>query len=232
MKVKHSHGISPPENGVTFSGDFKVPRKLTSNIWNTLLVTWITPLLKLGGRRPLDVLDLGPVPQSFEAAPLTDQLSSAFKIQSEKCSNLKESKQKPNILLRALISVFGTTFLLEALFLIGEFTNMLPPLILKSLIDFKKDGKVPSLFQRFVEPNNYFIFASLLMFGIQVFTIFSLNTYFMISRYMGIKMRTSVSGLVYQKSLNLSCAARQVLIFLFLFYLTSVRNILPEKSSI
>lgn len=214
MKVKTSLGNSPPEGSSVSSRYFKVPRKLTSNIWSTLLVTWINPLLKLGSKRPLDVLDLEPVPASFEAAPLTDQLSSAFKAESEKLSiNRVEVDKMPNILLRSLISVFGATFLLEALFLIGEFTNMLPPLILKSLIDFRKSNIVPSLFQGFIKPENYFMFASLLMFVIQIFTIFSLNTYFMISRYLGIKMRTSVSGLVYQKSLNLSCAARQVIDF-------------------
>ncbi|TEB20211.1 hypothetical protein C9890_0091, partial [Perkinsus sp. BL_2016] len=192
------------------SNGFEVPKKLSTNIFSTVFVNWINPLLTLGSKRPLDASDLAPVPESFEAAPLTENLSSAFKYHSEKNAVKLQSIDKPNILLRALISVFGATFCLEALFLIGEFTNMLPPLILKSLIEFKKTRTVPDFFSSIVSSNNYFIFASVLMFSIQAFTIFSLNTYFMISRYMGIKLRTSVSGLVYQKSLNLSCAARQV----------------------
>jgi len=101
------------------------------------------------------------------------------------------------------------------LFLVGEFTNMLPPLILKTLIESYKAKKVPEFVDNvgisFLKNyRNYFTTASLLMFAIQLFTIFSLNTYFMISRYMGIKIRTSISGLVYQKSLRLTCAARQV----------------------
>ena len=126
-----------------------------------------------------------------------------------------KSEQKPSILLKALFSVFGTTFALEALFLIGEFTNMLPPLILKTLIDSYKTQTIPDFIEKtdiaFLKVyRNYFVTASLLIFAIQLFTIFSLNTYFMISRYMGIKIRTSISGLVYQKSLLLTCAARQV----------------------
>lgn len=210
MKAKPFIGTSPPTSSNGPSNEFKVPRKLTNNLFSTIFVTWINPLLKLGSKRPLDTLDLAPVPTSFEAAPLTDCLSTAFKKQSEKYSDKLKNDDKPNILLKALISVFGTTFLLEGLFLIGEFTNMLPPLILKTLIEFRKSGKVPEIFEGFVSPNNYFMFASILMFAIQVFTIFSLNTYFMISRYMGIKIRTSVSGLVYQKSMRLTCAARQV----------------------
>lgn len=213
------------------SSDFKIPKKLTSNLFSTLLVTWINPLLQLGVKRPLDILDLAPVPESFEAAPLTENLSCAYKAKEEEYSGKLTSEIKPNILLKALFSVFGTTFILEALFLIGEFTNMLPPLILKSLIESYKKKKVPEFIDNlsisFLKSyRNYFFTASLFIFGIQLFTIFSLNTYFMISRYMGIKIRTSVSGLVYQKSLRLTCAARQVnnisscalfLIFLELF---------------
>lgn len=218
MKAKPFNGNTPPVAVAQSSNDFKVPKKLTSNLFSTVFVTWITPLLKLGSKRPLDILDLAPVPDSFEAAPLTDELSKAFQRKCEKHSSKLNSDQKPNILLRALIAVFGTTFLLEGLFLIGEFTNMLPPLILKTLIEFRTSGKIPYIFS-FVPTERYFLFASLLMFAIQVFTIFSLNTYFMISRYMGIKIRTSVSGLVYQKSMKLTCAARQVnYYFSYLFY--------------
>ena len=215
MKAKPIIGTSPPPGNAESSGAFKVPRKLSSNIFSTIFVTWINPLLKLGSKRPLDILDLAPVPTSFEAAPLTEKLSSSFKIQTEKYSNQLKSDNKPNILLKALMSMFGTTFILEGLFLIGEFTNMLPPLILKSLIEFREKPKVPELFSRFLSEENYFMFASLLMFSIQIFTTFSLNTYFMISRYMGIKIRTSVSGLVYEKSLRLACAARQVNIHIY-----------------
>lgn len=210
MKAKPFIGTARPVSNTGPSNDFQVPRKLTNNLFSTIFVTWINPLLKLGAKRPLDTLDLAPVPTSFEAAPLTENLSAAFNKQSAKYSDKLKSDYKPSILLKALISVFGTTFLLEGLFLIGEFTNMLPPLILKTLIEFRETGEVPQIFEKIVSPNHYFMFASLLMFFIQVFTIFSLNTYFMISRYMGIKIRTSVSGLVYQKSMRLTCTARQV----------------------
>lgn len=215
MKAKPFNNRSPPGADIGSSGDFKIPKKLTSNLFSTILVTWINPLLQLGAKRPLDILDLAPVPESFEAAPLTDNLSSAFKAKEAEYASKAKTELKPNILLKALFSVFGTTFMLEALFLIGEFTNMLPPLILKTLIESYKEKKVPAFIENldieFLKIyRNYFITASLLMFGIQLFTIFSLNTYFMISRYMGIKVRTSISGLVYQKSLRLTCAARQV----------------------
>lgn len=212
MKAKSFVGESPPNTNQRHTGGCEVPKKLTSNLFSTIFVTWIFPLLKLGSKRPLDILDLAPAPESFDAAPLTEELSHAFKSKCTKHTDALKKTNKPNILLKALISVFGSTFLLEGLFLIGEFTNMLPPLILKTLIDFRKKGEVPYIFSGVVAPKNYFIFASVLMFAIQVFTIFSLNTYFMISRYMGIKIRTSVSGLVYQKSMHLSCAARQVIL--------------------
>lgn len=212
MKSKPFIGTSPPPvSNAGPSKVFQVPKKLTSNLFSTVFVTWITPLLKLGKRRPLDTLDLAPVPESFEAALLTENLSASFKSHVDKNSEKLNNDNKPNILLRALISVFGATFVLEALFLLGEFTNMLPPLILKDLIDFFKTKEVPSYYKNIVGPENFFIFASVLIFVIQTFTIFSLNTYFLISRYMGIKIRTSISGLVYQKSMRLTCAARQVI---------------------
>ena len=215
MKAKSFINNPPPVPVTVSSGDYEVPKKLTSNIFSTVFVTWINPLLQLGSKRPLEILDLAPVPESFEAAPLTRNLSSAFKFNEEKYADKLKSEQKPSILLKALFSVFGTTFALEALFLIGEFTNMLPPLILKTLIDSYKTQTIPDFIEKtdiaFLKVyRNYFVTASLLIFAIQLFTIFSLNTYFMISRYMGIKIRTSISGLVYQKSLLLTCAARQV----------------------
>lgn len=215
MKAKPFINNSPPVSNTGSTSDFKVPKNLTSNLFSTLFVTWINPLLQLGSKRPLDILDLAPVPESFEAAPLTENLSSAFKAEENKYVDKLKDANKPNILLKALFSVFGTTFFLEALFLVGEFTNMLPPLILKTLIESYKSKKVPEFVENWnieflKEYRNFFFSASLLIFSIQLFTIFSLNTYFMISRYMGIKIRTSVSGLVYQKSLRLTCAARQV----------------------
>lgn len=208
--------VTPAAADAGPSKDFKVPKKLTANIFSTLFVTWINPLLKLGSKRPLDILDMAPVPESFEAAPLTENLSSAFNSSSVKYADKLNTEDKPNILLKALFSVFGPTFILEALFLIGEFTNMIPPLILKSLIEFNKDKKVPDLFKTMFNPTQFFIFAALSMFLIQAFTIFTLNTYFMISRYLGIKIRTSISGLVYQKSMRLTCSARQVILFYLL----------------
>lgn len=225
MKAKPFLNSSPPVADIGSSGEFKIPKKLTTNLFSTVLVTWINPLLQLGAKRPLDILDLAPVPESFEATPLTENLSSAFKAKEAEYAAKSKSELKPNILLKALFSVFGTTFVLEALFLIGEFTNMLPPLILKTLIEsYKSENKnVPEFIDKlgisFLKSyRNFFFAASLLMFGIQLFTIFSLNTYFMISRYMGIKIRTSVSGLVYQKSLRLTCAARQVNYSFYVMY--------------
>ena len=227
MKAKPFINNSPTASDTESSGDFRVPKKLTSNLFSTIFVTWINPLLHLGAKRPLDILDLSPVPESFEAAPLTENLLSAYKAKKLEYSDKLKDETKPKILLKALFSVFGTTFILEAFFLVGEFTNMLPPLILKTLIESYKDKKVPDFVEKldisFLKSyRNYFMTASLLMFSIQLFTILSLNNYFMISRYMGIKIRTSVSGLVYQKSLRLTCAARQVNsknIFHFFIYL-------------
>ena len=182
--------------------EFQVPTKLTDNLFSTVFVSWLNPLLDLGVKRPLNQQDLRPVPDSFKAAPLTDCLSRKYAY--------KANKSIKNVLLRSLISVFGRNMLLQSFFLAGDFLNFIPPLILKTLISFNETNEVPFIFRGFVAKENYFIFASILMFTIQLLLIFTSNIFYLISRYIGIKVRTSVAGLIYQKSLRLSNSSRQV----------------------
>lgn len=107
---------------------YQVPRRLTDNIFSTILVSWINPLLELGQSRPLDRHDLCSVPDSFKAADLTEALSEAYAY--------KSNESKSNVLLRSLISVFGKNMLLQSFFLVGDILNFIPPLLLKTLIDF------------------------------------------------------------------------------------------------
>lgn len=221
MKAKSSlkkEATAPPSTpAYDTSIIYKVPASMSANPWSSVFVTWITPLLKLGSKRPLDTTDLAPILPSFEAAPLTQKLSTAWESTTAKSKSKNNNKTTSNssdsLLLKTLFSVFGATFIIGGCFLIGEFTNLIPPLMLESLIEFQGSKReiVPPFFNGYVSTENYFIFASIVMFVFQLVSTVLLNTYFMVIRYLGIKIRTSVSGLIYQKSLRLSCAARQVI---------------------
>lgn len=194
----------------------RAPAKLTSNWLSTVFVTWINPLLKLGSRRPLDVLDLCPVPDCFVADPLAAKISKAYEKQTAKASEADvKSGKPPKFLFNALISVFGLTFIFGGLFLLSELVYLMPPMILTAFVDYMQDParQVPSVFAWLVSSRNFIWFAPLFMFFLQITSTIYLNTYFMAIRYLGIRVRTAVSGLIYRKSLRLSCSARQVFFY-------------------
>lgn len=213
MKAKPSLSQAPHAFESEKSGSVcKAPARLTDNIWSSVFVNWLTPLLELGAKRPLDTLDLCEIPESFQAAGLTENLSQAWEKQALKPVSPVTGTRK-NQLRSALFSVFGTTFMCAGLFLLAEFVNLSPPIILKSLMKFyteKNPTSSPSPFE-FVPVAHFVAFAAGLIFFLQISSIVTLNTYFMVTRYMGIKIRTALSGLIYQKSMKLSCASRQVI---------------------
>lgn len=202
----------------------KAPAKLTANWFSTVFVTWINPLLKLGSRRPLDILDLCAVPDCMVADPLTAKLSTAYVKQvEEKGQAVKDSSTAtasatstatvPSYLLNAMISVFGVSFVLGGAFLLSELIYLTPILVLTDFVKFMEAGpaaQVPFPYSLVCDAKNFVWFGPALMFCLQVFSTILLNTYFLAIRYLGIRVRTAISGLIYRKSLRLSCAARQV----------------------
>ena len=196
------------------------PAKLTSNWFKTVFVTWINPLLKLGSRRPLDILDLCAVPDCMVADPLTQKLVNSYdkkakeakeKVQGKETSSPSSSPTaSSSFLMNAMISVFGPHFVLAGAFLLSELIYLMPIYVLTDVVEFRGSNKVPNLYAWFCDAKNFIWFGPLFMFFLQVFSTILLNTYFLTIRYLGIRVRTAVSGLIYRKSLRLSCSARQV----------------------
>lgn len=142
-----------PADGVVI----EPPQKLKGNIFSSVFVTWMTPLLLLGSRRPLDILDLSSVPKSYEAGPLAETLSKAWR------EKVAKGSKRP--LLKSLWTTFGLTFCLGGLFLIAEFTVLAPPLILRTVTAFCKsrengNTQVPWPFNGLVSENYFVVLRS------------------------------------------------------------------------
>jgi hypothetical protein len=213
MKAKPSTAQTVPLPASSSVGEksglvAQAPAKLSSNWLKTVFVTWINPLLKLGSRRPLDILDLCVVPECMVADPVTMKLCNSYE------KKVKEDQKKataaPSYLLNAMISVFGANFVLAGAFLLAELVYLMPITVLTDVVEFRRTSVVPFPYSVICDAGAFIWLGPLLMFFLQIFSTILLNTYFLAIRYLGIRVRTAVSGLIYRKSLRLSCAARQV----------------------
>lgn len=164
-----------------------------TGIISQALVTWLTPLLSIGFKRPLEATDLPPLRPALRSDYLRERLTQAW-------IRRKESSSVYNLLL-ALLDAFGRLFWLAGLLkLIGDICALSSPLVLSLIIaDLKQTDR--SL--------TYGILLCLLIFALQMTNTLTVNNYFNITMQIGLKVRTSMSALIYGKALRLSSLSRQ-----------------------
>lgn len=169
----------------------------SANIFERITFSWMSPLMRKGYTKYLNLADLPPLPEELRAKKLCGILD-------ENWQRELHNKKSPS-LTWALTKSFGKPFFYGGTFeLIKDFVRFGQPQVLKNLIRFAQkyvSGKTTSLVEGFM--------LVILMFGLSMIESICLHQYIEKIMDMGIKVRTSLNCLIYQKSLKLSVQARQ-----------------------
>lgn len=174
-----------------------------ANIFSRLTFGWMTPLMKLGKHQYLTEDDLWLLPRPDQTDALTNQLRLSWNRQlssSTDPSHPSPSPPSPS-LIWALVRAYGGPYLIAALFkLTQDVLQFAQPQLLRRLlrfVDSYASGHEP-------EP----VYVGYLIAGIMftcglVQTLF-LHQYFQRVFQTGIRVRSGLIGIIYQKSLVLS----------------------------
>lgn len=168
-----------------------------SNIFSKVSFTWMTPLMRKGYEKFLLQSDLPPLPNFLKSKYLSTILEKNWIFEANNHSD------KPS-LFRALVKSFGYPFFIGGIFkFIQDCIAFTQPQLLKNLIifvnDYKNDPSIPLT-------KGFMIVIS--MFTLSVIQTASLHQYFERVYDTSIKVKSSLTSLVYQKSLTLSVEAK------------------------
>ncbi|KFD58891.1 hypothetical protein M513_00054 [Trichuris suis] len=168
----------------------------SASLPSRLLFWFVTPLLRLGYRRPLELEDLYDVLPENDAANLTNGLAKHWRIEVE---NAKSSGRPPK-LMRAVYSLEKRRFWsLGWMILIEELIRVLQPFFMGKVIRFfHADGG-----QTLTATCIYAAALSLCSF----FFAISHHRYFYRMQIIGMQTRIACSGLIYAKLLTVDSAA-------------------------
>ncbi|KAI9034703.1 P-loop containing nucleoside triphosphate hydrolase protein [Hyaloraphidium curvatum] len=165
----------------------------SANFLSLLSAWWLTPLMLLGGARPLRQDDLYPLMDGYRAETI------AGKTAAEKA----EAKAAPS-LLRALWDTYRLQFVWAGfLKLLSEGCNLASPVVLRYLLEVVSGGgAVPGRSKGF----GYAMAGTL--FAIQLLSTLATNAYMNRALRMGFQVRAALIQAIYGKTLRLSQAAR------------------------
>lgn len=168
-----------------------------ANVFSKITFSWLSPLMSKGYSKFLDQNDLPPLPHFLETDKLSTELENNWKSQLEYTT-------RPSIVF-AIAKSFGAPFLIAGIFkMLQDIIAFIQPQLLKQLIlfvnDFCKDPSIP-LTKGFM-----IVFA---MFTCSILQTAALHQYFCRVFDFGIKIRSSLTSMIYQKSIVLSQESKQ-----------------------
>lgn len=187
---------------VTSLVDLRASKRLspydTANIFSRLTFDWMAGLMKKGYRQFLTERDLPPLPQNLKASSTTKDFTHYYEAQNTTSPSL----------VKALFQAFGAPFLLGGVFKgIQDCMAFVQPQLLRALIKFVtdysqsvKDGEPLPL------TRGYMIAGS--MFLVSITQTAFLHQYFMRAFDLGMKIKSSLTSVIYNKSLVLSNETR------------------------
>jgi ABC-type multidrug transport system fused ATPase/permease subunit len=183
------------ENKSPESREFKV-NWFTRNSYD-----WVTPLLKLGSKRPLKMDDLYELDSQNSSLGIKDQFLKEWNL-NNKAGNRRF------ILLKILMKSYGMDLLLSALYLtLYNIANALSPLILQILLKWLKSPDHINVGSS--EWEAYLLAIGL--FLVQIISTFFYNWQFEHAQKAGFKIRTGLSSALFEKFFRLSPRAKQEL---------------------
>ncbi|OQR88954.1 ATP-binding Cassette (ABC) Superfamily, partial [Thraustotheca clavata] len=190
MTVKKHHETKPLLVKSTSEFGDKCPQQL-GGCWSSVFFSWLTPLLDLGNKRPLEFNDLYQLNPNDQAV----NVSSSFQQYWEQ----ELGKSTPR-LWRALAKAFGWPFAYAGLLkLVHDSLQFVGPLVIKLIIEFLSDPNAD------VKMGMVYVAA---IFVSGIVQSFALRQYFFLCFETGLRLRSAVVTAVYQKSLVLSASAK------------------------
>jgi ABC-type multidrug transport system fused ATPase/permease subunit len=184
-----------------------------------VLYLWVTPFLKLGGERTLELDDLLPLPNDYLASTNSRRfdtlLARAMQREAARLADdigPKDGPASKGPLLPALVSplwaCFGATILTGSFFkLVNDLIQFLPAIVLGGFLRYIS-GKDHFLTPLSLGDDAFGAMYCLLMFVLPVLRTLSEQVYFYYAQASGICIKGALATAVYRKTMRLSAAGR------------------------
>eukprot|EP01135_Chromosphaera_perkinsii_P011308 Nk52_evm89s2367 gene=Nk52_evmTU89s2367 len=171
----------------------KTPPEFNASCLSSLLLWWITPLLWLGTKRPLQEKDLPNVPEDLQAAYLLGRFCSIFYSEKDNTAidghGNKAQRRTRSIFYRALSAAVGSEIKRAGLLKLGhDLLLFVSPLLVRLLIQFINDENEPAW--------HGYVYGGALTLVAWVTSIL-LQHYFAICFTTGLKLRSLLMAAVY-----------------------------------
>lgn len=167
--------------------------------------SWMNEILEIGYKRPLEKSDLYALREPFLTSSTKKDLSIAW--QNRLIQSNKNRKPYKWPLIWSISDAFGTPFYLAGLMkFVGDAAAMASPYLLRILIR-NIQTSTNQTENRQLAIMGYTICGA--MFLLQLLNTLLVNYYFTTNSRVGLKVRTALNGMIYEKSLGLSGRARQ-----------------------
>ncbi|KAJ3020955.1 UNVERIFIED_CONTAM: hypothetical protein HDU68_009889 [Siphonaria sp. JEL0065] len=199
-----------------------------SRVWLIDQITffWVSKTIWLGNKKSLEASDMYRVPQKMDATELAESFAIQFKkdieenernLEEDAANAAKGIKFKPKgfkrgdgfILQRSIWKLyFKSIFPIGFLNLGTNVFGNLSPLAMNYLLAFAAN-RYSSLNPDQEYPLSVGIGWAIALFVLQILGSLCSTNFFQYAQFYGIKVRTSMTGMIYRKSLRLSSASRQ-----------------------
>ena len=211
-------------DGTTFSS------RAQHGIIGKALYLWVTPFLKLGGERTLEMVDLLPLPQEYLASSNSRKFEERLHhaIEEERKRLIKQNEWTPDTagmngnpknqpktpflpsVVKPLWQCFGTTILTGSFFkLLNDLVQFLPAVVLGGFLRFIAGKSHPlELFVDGGSDDAYGAAYCLLLFFLPVLRTIFEQVYFYYAQASGICIKGALATAVYRKTMRLSAAGR------------------------
>ena len=198
-----------------------------SGFFDRWMLSYLTPLLKLGSSKVLDENDMG-VPskqdradrafsvaesawrkQTEKTAIINEKLKKAYEDKKAKAkdpSKVKEPRYKEPSIALALVKGFGAWTIVYAmlLYVVSALLNFVPVLILNDLVRFFESGQSASEFDGYAHPWVEVAALALIPFFVSLLQ----TRHSSIMAHCAVFVRTAVSTMLYRKALRVSPPGR------------------------
>ncbi|RKP24723.1 hypothetical protein SYNPS1DRAFT_16755, partial [Syncephalis pseudoplumigaleata] len=165
-----------------------------------LFFEWITPLLRVGYRRPLEQEDLYILGDRYQSASLSEVFDHHWEIEKK--------RPKPS-LFRAMHRAFGRRFWPAMILrLLGDIITVVSPLLLNELVTFSSDSYMAHKEGRPLPDVGYGYIIATVLFVLQAVGTLATHHYFYMALRTGFSLRTALITAIYRKSLVLSAKSR------------------------